>query len=492
MPAAGTPPGGLAVAILRRPGDAAAYEATRRALPGTAEVFDIAARADWARLGGRALAILQAGEIPAPGALGHFAAALRAHPATGFAYADLDHADAAGHYHTPLFKPGFDPLLLRAGLLTRGLCAFPAGKLPDLPLHADAARLQLGLHRQAAGAVHIPHVLTTLGPVLAPRPPFPAVPAVSGSGEMPAVTAVVATAGRSGHVLDCLRSVLGRTRYPRFELLVVVSGPAAGAGKGPDAALLRALGALPRLRLIMAPPGRFNYARSNNHAAARVDTPLLLLLNDDVAVADPAWLRVMAAHLADPGVAAVGARLLHADGSVQHDGVILGLGGLCGNAARLAREHELQAAACSPAGLDRAVSAVTAACLLTRTADFCRVGGFDERYAVALNDTDLCLRLAADGRRVVQASSARLWHYESLSLRQHYGEGRAGLEPLERGWLRAAWGPLLRDDPRYSPNASLQPGREWRPAFPPRIMTPHAVAAPSSVAKGEATRYCPA
>jgi cellulose synthase/poly-beta-1,6-N-acetylglucosamine synthase-like glycosyltransferase len=91
---------------------------------------------------------------------------------------------------------------------------------------------------------------------------------------------------------------------------------------------------------------------------------------------------------------------------------------------------------------------------------------------VALNDVDLCLRAREAGWRVVYCASAELVHYESLSLGRHYAGSRAALESHEVRRLRSRFAAVIASDPFYSPNASLQPGREWQPAFPPRPAGP--------------------
>ena len=188
----------------------------------------------------------------------------------------------------------------------------------------------------------------------------------------------------------------------------------------------------------------------------------------------------------DPRVGIVGARLLYGNGMVQHEGVIMGLANLCEHAGRLRLASDpgwhgrnLAGWGLADDGLpgrdlpnwgmvDRQVSAVTGACLLIRTALYRDLGGMDTAYAVALNDVDLCLRAREAGWRVVYCAGAELHHYESLSLGRHYAGSRAVLESQEVRRLRGRFGSVIEADPFYSPSASLQPGREWQPAFPPR------------------------
>jgi len=175
-------------------------------------------------------------------------------------------------------------------------------------------------------------------------------------------------------------------------------------------------------------------------------------------------------------VAAVGAFLLYPNGRIQHAGCILGAGGVAAHAYHgwpggTSGYHDRALVA-------QDVSAVTAACMLVKRADFVAVGGFDEELAVAYNDVDLCLRLRQAGRRIVWTPAASLRHKEGASLRRHYvGETRTqwarGSELMQR-----RWGDQLLADPYYNPNLSLDPLLQWEPAFPPRVRYPWRPAGP--------------
>ncbi len=297
--------------------------------------------------------------------------------------------------------------------------------------------------------------------------PAPALPAPATlAGAPPPVSVVVPSAARSPHVLRCLRALLRGTPGATLEVLVAVA--TVDPRDRRQASVLAGLRRLPGVRVLPLGLARFSYARVNNLAASEARHEHLLLLNDDVEPLRPDWLARMAMHLRDPGVGAVGARLLYGHGAVQHAGVVLGLGGLAEHADRLRPARDP-----GPLGLtDREVSAVTAACLLLRRADWMALGGMDERFAVALNDVDLCLRLRAAGRTVVQCNGALLRHHESLSLGRHYAGTRAALEAREVGLLRRLWGDALASDPFHSPALSLETGAEWTPAWPPRMARP--------------------
>ncbi|MBV9813215.1 MAG: glycosyltransferase family 2 protein, partial [Acetobacteraceae bacterium] len=175
----------------------------------------------------------------------------------------------------------------------------------------------------------------------------------------------------------------------------------------------------------------------------------------------------MAAHLADPSVAVVGAKLLYPNRTVQHAGVVMGLGGLCDHAYRHAPRRAPGYA--WRAGLAQEVSAVTGACLLTRRSIYDRLGGLDERYASAFNDVDFCLRVREAGYRVVFAPAAELIHHEGFTYGSHYSGARAAEERADVARLRARWSAVMAADPFHSPNLDLTAaGREWSLAFPPR------------------------
>ncbi len=446
------------------------------------------------------VAILAPGEVLAPHALALAAARLAAWAAAGvvpgIVHADEDRLRPDGTRHVPLFRPAPGEALLLAGLLTRGLVLVHAPLLDparDAPLPAEAARLRAWLRAGLrAQPRHLPFVLAHR------RPDTPAAEAATAAvvqahlgtrgtvatahplrilrhpAGQAGISVIVPSACRSGHVPRCLARLLAGTEHPIREVLVAVSrvDPADRRQRR----VLRRVARLPGVRVLDLGLPAFNYSRVNNLAAAQAAGDTLLLLNDDVAplrraVApgrpDPRlWLSTMAAHLEDPGVGAVGARLLYGDGRVQHGGVVLGLGGLAEHADRLRPGRDP-----GPHGLalvDREVSAATAACLLIRRATWDTLGGMDERFAVALNDVDLCLRLRTLGLGVRQANTAELVHYESLSLGRHYAGERAGLEAREVRLLRALHGPALAADPFHSASLSLELGAEHEPAFPPR------------------------
>jgi GT2 family glycosyltransferase len=444
--------------------------ASRKTLPESWPVRVVGSAADWILLRADWIVVLAAGEVMAPHAGACFALATARMPdARGFC-AEYDVIDAAGRRVRPCLLPPPDAWLLRAGVFPRGAAAFNrvahAALWPSLPVDADQARLALARAGSAETLHRLPLILSHCPDRTMPETWMQAPDRIL-SVRAPMVSFIIPSSCRSRHVLQCLRRLLRLTAYPHFEILLVVASidPADRI----QAATLHAASRLPHVRVVELAMPVFNFAAVNNAAASLAKGELLLLLNDDVVPAEADWLRRMVAHVCaqhGPCADIVGARLLYGNGMVQHAGVIMGLANLCEHAFRLAGRDES-----GPQGLallDRRVSAVTAACLLVRRQVFVSLGGLDEAFAIALNDVDFCLRAGQAGACIVLAAGVELYHFESLSLGRHYQGTRSVLEALEVCRLRARWGAVIADDPFYTPLASLEPGREFQPGFPPR------------------------
>jgi len=147
----------------------------------------------------------------------------------------------------------------------------------------------------------------------------------------------------------------------------------------------------------------------NNFGAAHARGEVLLFLNNDVEAINPDWLERMVTHVLRPEVGAVGAKLYYADDTIQHAGIVVGMGGVAGHAhlsfPRSAGGYmqRLQ--------LPHNCSAVTGACLMTRRDVFEKAGGFDEGFVLSFNDVDLCLQIQALGYRVLWTPEAELYHF---------------------------------------------------------------------------------
>ena len=205
----------------------------------------------------------------------------------------------------------------------------------------------------------------------------------------------------------------------------------------------------------------YSFAALNNWAAKQTDAPVLAFLNNDVEVITPEWLTEMVSHALRPEVGAVGAKLFYPNETIQHAGVVVGIGGLAGHPhVGLPRDTlgYFGRAACI-----QQFSAVTAACMVMRREVFLEMGGFDEKnFAIAFNDVDIGLRLRQAGYSIVWSPYAQLFHHESASLGLPSGEGRREPVPCGIKQLQAHLGEC------HCPRSVLQPepdqyGRRFYP-----------------------------
>lgn len=265
----------------------------------------------------------------------------------------------------------------------------------------------------------------------------------------PLVSVIVPTRDRADLVAQCAEGVLRRTAYDPLELLVVNNGSEEPATH----ALFDRLRQDPRVRILDA-PGPFNFSALNNLAATEARGEVLVLLNNDISMIAPDWLDEMVAHALRPNVGAVGAKLYYPDRTLQHAGVVLGVGDVPQRVAG----HLYAGAGSNHPGyqghlvLPRNVSAVTAACLAIRKAVYRSVGGMDaEALPVAFNDVDLCLKVRAAGYDIVWTPHAELFHHESASRGSDLAPEAAARFQREVQAMRDRWGPVLDSDPFYGP-----------------------------------------
>jgi GT2 family glycosyltransferase/SAM-dependent methyltransferase len=429
------------------------------------------------------VALLDHDDELAQDALYHVVEAINLQSGVDLLYSDEDKIDKSGRRYDPFFKPDWSPdlllsenyichlLVVRRSRLTQAggfRSAFDGSQDYDLVLRLTGNNIRIA---------HIPRVLyhwrslpesTAASP---DRKSFAAPAAqraiqeeldrrsvaakvVPGSiagrwrvryllTEEPLVSIIIPSGGKIEPLRDNLTSLFGKTEYLNYEVVVTDNSKEADiqnlVERWPDP---------PRpLRYIDWRNRPFNYSVINNEAARHCQSPILLFLNDDTSVIHPGWLQAMVELAARPEVGAVGAKLLYPSGNIQHAGVIMGLFDNCGHAFKgLAgdQQHYFDLP-----DVIRNVSAVTGACLMTRSEVFHGVGGFDEQtFAVAFNDIDLCLKIGRKGYRVLYTPHAVLYHHEAFSktvkdLIPHPDEVEA---------MRVKWKGVIEADPFYSPH----------------------------------------
>jgi GT2 family glycosyltransferase/SAM-dependent methyltransferase len=331
----------------------------------------------------------------------------------------------------------------------RGSTAFEDG---EKPYAVVAGQRALAEHIERTGAAADVVILPTLHYRVVYRVPEPA----------PVVDLVIPTRNGLQLLRRCVESILEKTDYPAYRLVIVDNG-------SDDRETLGYLADLPRRQprvRVQRDDRPFNYSAINNRAVRSCAGELVGLLNNDLEVITPGWLREMVGLALQPGVGAVGARLWYPNDTLQHGGVILGLGGVAGHSHKhfprgdpgyFRRAESLQT-----------LSAVTAACLVIRRRTYLDVGGLDEDLKVAFNDVDFCLRVREAGYRNVWTPFAELYHHESAT--RGYEDSPEKIERFqsEIDYVQKKWGPWLVQDPCYSPNLTHD-REDFSYAWPPRL-----------------------
>ncbi len=259
------------------------------------------------------------------------------------------------------------------------------------------------------------------------------------------------------HVDDldkCLKSVFGVSTYRNFEVVVAENNST-------DPETFRYYkqieAAHDNLRVITW-KNEFNYAAIHNFAVKYCQGEYLLLLNNDTSIITPEWLENMLQYAQREDVGAVGAKLYFPDNTIQHAGVVIGMGGVAGHifSGTPRAEYGYQARLISAQDM----SAVTAACMMIPRSVYEAVGGFDERFKVAFNDVDLCMKIRSLDKKIVFTPYAELYHYESKS-RGKEEETSAKMKRFQQevSLFKEKWPEILKNgDPYYSVNLALDNG----------------------------------
>jgi O-antigen biosynthesis protein len=426
-------------------------------------------------------------------------------------YSDQDKINEAGQRYDPYFKPDWNPALFLAQNFICHLAVYRTciiRELGGLSLGYEGAQdwdlaMRVSERVPASRIRHIPHVLyhwravegsTARGDeqkqyaraaqqrtleshfqrigkkvgVLPAVDPYWRIK-YSLPDPPPRVTLIIPT--RNGFELlnRCLESIFKKTIYRNYEVIIVDN-------QSDDPKLLDYLAELERERRVrvLRYDAPFNYAAVNNFAVQNADGEIVALLNNDLEVITPDWLDEVVSYAVQPDIGAVGAMLYYPNDTIQHAGVILGIGfpppGVATHVyKKCPRGFRGQS---SRALLCQNLSAVTAACLTVKRRVFEEVGGLDDKnLPIAFNDIDFCLRVRESGYRNLWTPYAELYHYESAS--RGYENTPEKLERFEneKRYMKQRWGNLLVNDPAYNPNLAL--GRPpFMLAFPPRITKP--------------------
>lgn len=267
----------------------------------------------------------------------------------------------------------------------------------------------------------------------------------------PLVSIVIPTRDRFELISKCVDSILEKTLYPNYEIIVVDNGTT-------DRRTLDYLDSLASKPAVQVLPADipFNFSTLVNLGVEAARGEYVVLLNNDIEIIEPDWMGEMLSFAIQPGVGCVGARLWYPDRTIQHAGVVLGMGGVAGHV-------HIGAPAGVPGYFGRAVvhqvySVVTAASLMVSKAIYQQVGGFDEALKVAFNDVDFCIKVREAGYRNIYDPFAEFIHHESASRGSDMEGEKLARFIGEVELMTERWGHFFPCDPAYNPNLALVRG----------------------------------
>lgn len=269
--------------------------------------------------------------------------------------------------------------------------------------------------------------------------------------EEPLISIIIPNKDHIDDLKICISSLENKNDYKNYEIIVVENN---STEKETFEYYKNIEQECPKVKVLYWEGKGFNYPAINNFGVEHAKGEFVLLLNNDTEIINKDCLREMLTYCMRQDVGAVGARLYYEDGTVQHAGVIVGLGGVGGHAF-VGCAHE------DPGYFGRIhmaqdYSAVTAACMMVKKSVYEQVGGFDEAYAVAFNDVDFCMKIRQAGYLIVYNPYAELNHYESKSRGHEDTQEKIQRFNSEVELFKNRWEQFLQNgDPYYNPNLTL-------------------------------------
>ena len=265
----------------------------------------------------------------------------------------------------------------------------------------------------------------------------------------PLVSIVIPNKDEKETLKKCLESIWQKTSYSNYEIILVENNSTTQEIRD----YYKELDGKDRVRVVYWDK-EFNYSAINNFGISYAKGEYILCLNNDITVISPDWLEELLANCQRPEVGIVGARLYYPDNTIQHAGIVLGMGGCAGSLfVGLARSR---GGYLHKAALQQDLSAVTAACFMVKKEVFEKAGGFEEKLAVAFNDVDFCLKVRHAGYLVVYNPYAELYHHESKTRGYENTEAKKRRFQEEIEYMRCHWMPDILRDPYYNENLSLK------------------------------------
>ncbi|HCD7003869.1 TPA: glycosyltransferase family 2 protein [Escherichia coli] len=436
------------------------------------------------------VALLDHDDVLPEHAMLFMAQAICEQPHTQILYSDEDKINARGERFDPHFKSDWNPDLFfsqnyvsHLGVYRRSLLQQIGGfRLGVEGSQEQDLLLRCLPHVAAEQIVHIPRVLyhwrtiegstalasgeksyTTEAGIKALRDYFskqqPEVTVEAGlvpntyrvrypiSEPAPLVSLLIPTRDRRALTETAVRSIVDCSTYTHFEILILDNGSVEQETLDFFAQIQQEDSRVRVLRY----DHPFNYSAINNFGVRHAKGAIIGLVNNDIEVINPDWLTEMVSHCMRPEIGCVGAKLYYSNDTIQHGGVILGIGGVAGHSHKQYPRHH--PGYFSRLLLTQNLSAVTAACLLIRKNIYEEVAGLDEENLhVAFNDVDFCLKVREAGYRNLWTPYAELYHYESISRGAEDSPEKLARFAREVNFMKSKWGKHLELDPFYSPN----------------------------------------
>ena len=268
--------------------------------------------------------------------------------------------------------------------------------------------------------------------------------------ERPLISIVIPNKDHMEDLSRCVESIVNKSTYENYEIVIVENN----SETKEIFDYYKALEHNPKIRIVKY-EGEFNYAKINNFGVSFTKGKYVLLLNNDMKVITRDWMEELLMYAQRPDVAAVGGKLYYADNTIQHAGIVIGLGAHRAAGHTHYKDDKMHLGYMGRLCYAQDVTAVTGACLLVSRAQYDEVGGLDEEFRVAFNDVDFCLKLRHAGYLNVFTPFAELYHYESKTRGMEEGEKQKRFQQ-EVGMFRRKWkADLDAGDPYFNPNFSL-------------------------------------
>ncbi|RUR29996.1 glycosyltransferase family 2 protein [Vreelandella nanhaiensis] len=442
---------------------------------------------------GEYIALLDHDDCLAQEALLEMVAALNQQPQARLLYSDEDKLDEGGQRFDPHFKPDWNPDLLLAQNYISHLGMYETALVKEVGGFREGFEgsqdhdlvLRVSAHLRPEQIVRVPKVLyhwraaegstalnsgqkdytsqaglNAVADHVAIRHPGAKVE----HGEFantyrvrwpvptpePLVSLLVPTRDRVEILKPCVDAILSRTDYRNFELLILDN----------QSTCLKTLAYMDKVAeqdsrvRVLRWEQPFNYSAINNFGAQHANGDIIGLVNNDIEPINSDWLTEMVRQASRPEIGCVGAKLYYPNDTIQHAGVILGIGGVAGHAHKYFTRHAI--GYFTRLHIAHNLSAVTAACLLVRKEIFNEVEGLnEERLAVAFNDVDFCLKVREAGYRNLWTPYAELYHHESISRGADDNAKKRARAAGEVAYMRKTWAEKLDNDPAYNPNLTL-------------------------------------